>query len=144
MAYRMVYLRIRSGGYSFGWTSDAEQAAFKEESRRIFQELGWTLHTGSNGVCDTVTKAHPHPAGAGPCRLAGPLCAGGGAAHWGPPREPNGVGRVGKGGARKRSDSSPSGGLERCGFCDDVLPMTGHRVGRRALEDRSGGCGRPQ
>ena len=58
MAYRMVYLRIRSGGYTFGWTSNTEQAAFKEESRRIFQELGWTLHAGRNGVCDTVTKGH--------------------------------------------------------------------------------------
>ena len=56
MAYRMVYLRIRSGGYNFGWTSDTDQAAFKEESRRLFQELGWTLHAGHNGVCDTVTK----------------------------------------------------------------------------------------
>ena len=58
MAYRMVYLRIRSSGYNFGWTSDTEQAAFKEASRRIFQELGWTLHAGDNGVCDTVTKGH--------------------------------------------------------------------------------------
>ena len=56
MAYRMVYLRIRSGGYNFGWTSDTDQAAFKEESRRSFQELGWALHAGHNGVCDTVTK----------------------------------------------------------------------------------------
>ena len=56
MAYRMVYLRIRSSGYNFGWSSDAEQAAFKEESRRLFHELGWTLHAGHNGVCDTVTK----------------------------------------------------------------------------------------
>ena len=56
MAYRMVYLRIRSGGYNFGWASDADQVAFKEESRRLFQELGWTLHAGHNGVCDTVTK----------------------------------------------------------------------------------------
>ena len=56
MAYRMVYLRIRSGGYNFGWTSDTDQTAFKEESRRLFQELGWTLHAGHNGVCDTVTK----------------------------------------------------------------------------------------
>ena len=54
----MVYLRVRSSGYNFGWTSDTDQAAFKEESRRIFQELGWTLHTGHNGVCDTVTKEH--------------------------------------------------------------------------------------
>ena len=58
MAYRMVYLRIRSNGYHFGWTSDADKAAFKEESRRIFQELGWALKPGSNGVCDTVTKGH--------------------------------------------------------------------------------------
>ena len=58
MAYRMVYLRIRSGGYSFGWTSGTEQAAFKEETRRIFQESGWTLKPGSNGVCDTVTSGH--------------------------------------------------------------------------------------
>ena len=56
MAYHMVYLRIRSGGYNFGWTSDGDQTAFKEESRRLFQELGWTLHAGHNGVCDTVTK----------------------------------------------------------------------------------------
>ena len=58
MAYRMVYLRIRSNGYNAGWTSDTGQTAFKEESRRIFQELGWTLKPGSNGVCDTVTKGH--------------------------------------------------------------------------------------
>ena len=58
MAYRMVYLRIRSDGYHFGWTSDTEQAAFKDESRRIFQELGWTLTPGSSGVCDTVAKGH--------------------------------------------------------------------------------------
>ena len=56
MAYRMVYLRIRSDGYNPGWASDADQAVFKEESRRLFQELGWTLHAGRSGVCDTVTK----------------------------------------------------------------------------------------
>ena len=54
----MVYLRIRSGGYNFGWASDTDQAAFKEESRRLFQELGWTLHAGHNSVCDTVTKGN--------------------------------------------------------------------------------------
>ena len=64
MAYRMVYLRIRCNCYNSGygkdsgWVSDTAQAAFKEESRRIFQELGWTLHVGYNGVCDTVTKGH--------------------------------------------------------------------------------------
>ena len=55
MAYCMVYLRIRSNGYNPGWASDADQAAFKEESRRLFQELGWTIHAGCNGACDTVT-----------------------------------------------------------------------------------------
>ena len=64
MAHRMVYLRINCNCYNSGygkdsgWASDADQTAFKEESRRIFQELGWTLKTGSNGVCDTVTKGH--------------------------------------------------------------------------------------
>ena len=64
MAYRMVYLRIRCSCYhsgygkDSGWTSGTEQAAFKEESRRIFQELGWDLHAGRSGVCDTVTKGH--------------------------------------------------------------------------------------
>ena len=58
MAYHKVYLRIRSSGYNSGWASDAEQAAFKEESRRIFQGLGWTLHAGGNGVSDTVTIGH--------------------------------------------------------------------------------------
>ena len=58
MAYRMVYLRIRSNGYHFGWTSDTDRAAFKDESRQIFQELGWDLKPGSNGVCDTVINGH--------------------------------------------------------------------------------------
>ena len=58
MAHRKVYLRIRSSDYNSGWTSDEDAAAFKEESRRIFQELGWTLHAGHNGVCDTVTNGH--------------------------------------------------------------------------------------
>ena len=58
MAYRMVYLRVRSSGYNLGWTNDTDQAVFKEESRRIFQELGWTLHAGGNGISDTVTIGH--------------------------------------------------------------------------------------
>jgi len=29
---------------------------FREESRRLFQELGWTLRAGWNGAADTVTK----------------------------------------------------------------------------------------
>ena len=55
MAYRQVYFRIRTDCYSSGWTSDADRAAFKEESRRLFQELGWTATLGYNGGCDTVT-----------------------------------------------------------------------------------------
>lgn len=62
MAYRMVYLRIRA--YSYGcdygnassWASEADKTAFDEECRRLFPQLGWTLHAGANGICDTVTK----------------------------------------------------------------------------------------
>lgn len=56
MAYRMVYLRIHTDGYASSWSSEADKAAFKEESRRLFRGLGWTLHVGESGVCDTVTK----------------------------------------------------------------------------------------
>ena len=56
MAYRKVYFRIRTDCYNSGWSSDAGRAAFKEESRRLFQELGWAVTLGSNGGCDTVAK----------------------------------------------------------------------------------------
>ncbi len=56
MAYRMTYLRVNSCGYASGWQSDVDKAAFREESRKLFQELGWTLHIGESGVCDTVAK----------------------------------------------------------------------------------------
>ncbi len=56
MSYRKVYFRTRTEGYTSGWSSDADRAAFKEESRRLFQELGWTVTLGCNGGCDTVTK----------------------------------------------------------------------------------------
>lgn len=56
MAYRKVYFRIRTEGYTSHWSTDADKAAFKEESRQLFQKLGWTLDPGENGVCDTVTK----------------------------------------------------------------------------------------
>jgi len=56
MAYRKVYFRIRTEGYASGWSSGADRAAFKEESRRLFQALKWTVKLGSNGGCDTVTK----------------------------------------------------------------------------------------
>ena len=39
MAYRKVYFRIRTDCYNSGWSSDAGRAAFKEESRRLFQVL---------------------------------------------------------------------------------------------------------
>ena len=58
MAYRKVYFRIQihTYGYGSGWSSEADKAAFDSECRDLFQQLGWTLHPGSNGVCDTVTK----------------------------------------------------------------------------------------
>ncbi len=62
MAYRKVYFRIHAYNYNYGyghdsgWSSDADAAAFEEESRRLFQELGWTLHAGGHGTGDTVTK----------------------------------------------------------------------------------------
>lgn len=56
MAYRKVYFRIHTEGYVSGWSSDSDKAAFKEESRRLFKSLGWTLTLGHNRCCDTVTK----------------------------------------------------------------------------------------
>ncbi len=57
MAYRNVYFRINTFGYEAGWKDDTARNAFKEESRRLFQNLGWSLSaepTGS-GSCDTVS-----------------------------------------------------------------------------------------
>ena len=56
MTYRMVYFRIRTEGYASGWESETAKALFREESRRLFQELGWNLQTGKNGCSDTVTR----------------------------------------------------------------------------------------
>ena len=58
MAYRKVYFRIQTHtyGYGSGWSSEADETAFGNECCGLFQQLGWTLHPGSNGVCDTVTK----------------------------------------------------------------------------------------
>ena len=56
MAYRQVYFCIHTKGYSSGWSNNADRAVFKEESRRLFQSLGWALTLGRNGGCDTVTK----------------------------------------------------------------------------------------
>ena len=58
MAYRKVYFRIQAYayGYDSGWSSEADEVAFDNECRSLFRQLGWMLHPGSNGVCDTVTK----------------------------------------------------------------------------------------
>ncbi len=62
MAYRKVYFRIQIYSYNYGcghdsgWSSEPDAAAFEEESRHLFQELGWTLHPGGHGIGDTVTK----------------------------------------------------------------------------------------
>ena len=65
MTYRKVYFRIRTEGYVSGWSSDADRSSFKEESRRLFQELGWTIKLGHNGGCDVVTSICIPPALAG-------------------------------------------------------------------------------
>ena len=54
MAYRMVYLRVRCNGYDHIASGGTDLTAFKAESRRLFQEMGWTVHEGRGGVCDTV------------------------------------------------------------------------------------------
>lgn len=62
MAYREVYFRIQAYAYDYGygcnsgWSSEADEAAFEQECRSLFQQLGWTLQAGSNGVCDAVAK----------------------------------------------------------------------------------------
>ena len=58
MSYRKVYFRIQTHtyGYGSGWSSEVDKAAFDSECRSLFQQLGWTLHPGFNGCCDTVTK----------------------------------------------------------------------------------------
>lgn len=59
MAYRKVYFRIKSGyAYGDGWLKDTDALAFKEETRRLFQEAGWTLHAEklNSSSSDTVTR----------------------------------------------------------------------------------------
>ena len=55
LSSEVIYLRVHTYGYVSGWSSKDDKSAFYEECRRLFQELGWTLHTGADGVCDTVT-----------------------------------------------------------------------------------------
>lgn len=57
MGYRQVYFRIKSGYEAYGgWADDHAAEQFRDETRSLFQESGWTLHPGGNGICDTVTK----------------------------------------------------------------------------------------
>lgn len=57
MGYRQVYFRIKSAYEAYGgWADDHAAEQFRDETRSLFQESGWTLHPGGNGVCDTVTK----------------------------------------------------------------------------------------
>ncbi len=58
MAYREVYFRIDSAYHGYdGWLADEDKKAFVEDTRRLFQGAGWTLHVNErDGVCDTVTK----------------------------------------------------------------------------------------
>lgn len=57
MGYRQVYFRINSSYEAYGgWADDHAAEQFREETRSLFQEAGWTLQPGGNGVCDTVTK----------------------------------------------------------------------------------------
>ncbi len=57
MGYRQVYFRIKSAYEAYGgWAEDHAAEQFRDETRSLFQKVGWTLHPGGNGVCDTVTK----------------------------------------------------------------------------------------
>ncbi len=60
MKYRKVYFRIDSKYvYGNGWAGNDEAAnAFRDETRKLFQEGGWTIQPGreSSGVCDTAIK----------------------------------------------------------------------------------------
>ena len=56
MSSRLVYFRTRTEGYATGWSSEAAETAFREESRRLFQGSGWTVQAGGNGSSDTVTR----------------------------------------------------------------------------------------
>lgn len=59
MGYRQVYFRIKSGYKPYsGWTNVDMESQFRSETRSLFQEAGWTLHPGGNGVSDSITKGH--------------------------------------------------------------------------------------
>ncbi len=55
MEYRNVYFRIDSRyQYDAAWPDDDAKAAFRDETRCLFQDAGWALRPGSNGGCDVV------------------------------------------------------------------------------------------
>lgn len=57
MGYRQVYFRIKSGYEAYGgWSEDHAAEQLRNETRSLFQEVGWTLYPRGNGVCDTVSK----------------------------------------------------------------------------------------
>ena len=62
MAYRKVYFRIQAYAYGYdyscnsGWSNEADEAAFEQERRSLFQQLGWMLHPGANGAYDTAAN----------------------------------------------------------------------------------------
>lgn len=43
MAYLMVYFRLRTDGYTSGWANETAKTLFREESRCLFQEMGWSI-----------------------------------------------------------------------------------------------------
>ncbi|WP_432353275.1 hypothetical protein [Anaerotruncus rubiinfantis] len=59
VVYRKVYYRIKCPAYQFdrGFLSEQGEAAFKEESRSLFQRDGWELlPERSSGASDTFTR----------------------------------------------------------------------------------------
>lgn len=56
--YHQVYFRISSSyNYKTGWRTCDDNASFRQETRRIFSNAGWTLEVDDREcVCDTVRK----------------------------------------------------------------------------------------
>lgn len=57
MAYRKTYFRINSRYRpSDGWESNCDSDVFWKEVSQVFETIGWTVHTGRDGHCDSVSK----------------------------------------------------------------------------------------
>lgn len=56
MSYRRTYFRIHADGYMPGWSSQIASNQFDTECRTLFPTVGWEVHPGRDGICDTVTK----------------------------------------------------------------------------------------